>query len=121
MNNHTLFLHTCDLLSNVLLSLRNDSYRHEQTNNTVFVSSLASVDPNLKSLVYGVGIEYGEVEDWDYVWAQYNTSQDPYEKVLYLSALARSRQHWILQRQVQLSWFTAIVWFPHVFRDQKFG
>ncbi len=63
---------------------------------------LPSIDPNLKSIVYGVGIAYGTVEDWDYLWNWYNQTDDPYEKRLCLRALAESREPWILSRYQEL-------------------
>ena len=59
---------------------------------------LFSVDPNLKSLVYAVGIAYGDEKDWEFVWDKYNHSQDPYEKKLFLIALSYSKELWILNR-----------------------
>ena len=57
-----------------------------------------SIDPDLKSVVYRIGIAHGSDEDWDYMWQQYNMATDPYEKRLYLVALAQSTEPWILSR-----------------------
>ena len=57
-----------------------------------------SIDPNLKDVVYQVGVAYGSEEDWNYMWEWYNTTDDPYEKRLCLRALAASREPWILSR-----------------------
>ncbi len=62
-----------------------------------------SVDPDLKSLVYGVGISEGGVREWDFVWNKYNQSSNSNEKRLYLRALARSKQPWILNRSEALA------------------
>ena len=58
------------------------------------------VDADLKSVVYPVGIAYGGEEEWEFVWEQYLSSSDPYEKRLFLSALGKSRIPWILSRWV---------------------
>lgn len=57
-----------------------------------------SVDPDMKSLVYGVGIAEGGEDDWDFVWQKYHQSNDAYEKRLYLRALGRTKQLWLLNR-----------------------
>ncbi len=56
------------------------------------------MDPDLKPLVYGIGVSQGGVEEWDFVWQKHNQSNDPYEKRLYRVALASSKELWILQR-----------------------
>jgi aminopeptidase N len=61
------------------------------------------VAADLKSVVYPVGIAYGGEEEWDFVWEQYLASSDPYEKRLFLSALAQSRTPWILSRYLEYS------------------
>ena len=63
------------------------------------------VDADLKSVVYPVGIAYGGEEEWEFVWDQYLSSSDPYEKRLFLSALGKSRIPWILSRWVQQLFF----------------
>lgn len=62
------------------------------------VHILSSVDPDLKSLVYGVGIAEGGEDDWNFVWQKYLQSNDPYEKRLYMRALGRTNQLWLLNR-----------------------
>ena len=57
-----------------------------------------SIDPNLKTLVYGVGVAEGGEEAWNFVWDKYNTTDDPYEKRLLLRSLAESTEPWILSR-----------------------
>ena len=57
-----------------------------------------SVDPDLKSLVYGVGISEGGVKEWDFVWDKYNQSTNSYDKMIYLRALAQSKEPWLLNR-----------------------
>ena len=57
-----------------------------------------SIDPNLKTLVYGVGVAEGGEEAWNFVWDKYNTTDDPYEKRLLLRSLAESTEPWILAR-----------------------
>ena len=57
-----------------------------------------SIDPNLKTLVYGVGVAEGGESEWNFVWNKYNQSNDPYEKRLLLRSLAESTEPWILSR-----------------------
>ena len=57
-----------------------------------------SIDPNLKTLVYGVGVAVGGEEAWNFVWDKYTTTDDPYEKRLLLRSLAESTEPWILGR-----------------------
>ena len=59
-----------------------------------------SIDPNLKAMVYQVGVAYGSEADWEFMWQRYKNSTDPYEKRLYLRALAQSTEPWILSRCV---------------------
>ncbi|CAI8057169.1 Aminopeptidase Ey, partial [Geodia barretti] len=61
------------------------------------------VDADLKSVVYPVGIAYGGEEEWEFVWDQYLSSSDPYEKRLFLSALGKSRIPWLLSRYLEYS------------------
>lgn len=60
--------------------------------------SFHSVDPDLKSLVYGVGIAEGGEEDWEFIWRRYLQSNDAYEKRLYLRALGQTKEPWLLNR-----------------------
>lgn len=64
------------------------------------VLSPPSVNPDLKSLVYGVGVAQGGEEEWDFVWQQYQQTSNSYEKRLFLRALARTKQPWLLSRSV---------------------
>ena len=56
------------------------------------------MDPDLKSLVYDIGISQGGEEDWDFVWDKYTQSNDPYEKRLYLRAMGQASELWLLNR-----------------------
>ena len=66
----------------------------------LFPILVISIDPNLKAIVYQVGVAYGSVADWEFMWQRYKSSTDPYEKRLYLRALAESTEPWILSRYV---------------------
>lgn len=57
-----------------------------------------SVDPGLKSLVYGVGIAVGGEQEWDYMWNKYLQSDDSIERSMYMVALSSSSKHWMLSR-----------------------
>ena len=57
-----------------------------------------SLDPNIKTVVYSAGIALGTEDDWNFMWNKFLTETDPYEKRLYISALAKSTQPWILNR-----------------------
>jgi len=56
------------------------------------------VDPNLKRVVYSVGVAYGSEEDWECVWAHLNATEDPNEGRLLRYALAQAREHSTLNR-----------------------
>ena len=73
-------------------------YYDEFSENTVGVATTCRVDADLKSVVYGVGISFGGEEEWNFVWERYTSSSDPYEKRLYLTALAKTRVPWLLSR-----------------------
>ena len=61
-------------------------------------TSSCSIHPDLKSVVYSAGIAFGDVEQWDYLWSVYQTTNDTSEKGLCLSALANARIPWLLTR-----------------------
>ena len=56
------------------------------------------VDPNLKRVVYSVGVAYGSEEDWECVWAHLNATEDPNEGRLLRYALAQAREPATLNR-----------------------
>ena len=65
------------------------------------VLSPHSVHPDLRVVVYRVAIAAGGEREWDYLWFWYKNTTNPYEKQICLSALAQSKEPWILSRSVQ--------------------
>ena len=61
-----------------------------------------SLDPNIKAVVYSAGIALGTEEDWNFMWNKFLAETDPYEKGLYINALAQSTQVSILNRYISL-------------------
>lgn len=57
-----------------------------------------SVLPNFRLVVYRAAIAYGGEKEWDFLWNWYLNTSNPYEKQICLSALAQSREPWILNR-----------------------
>lgn len=56
-----------------------------------------SIDPNLKEIVYSVGVKYGGLNEWQYCWNYYeNASED--EKQILLKAMGDASDPWLLQR-----------------------
>jgi aminopeptidase N len=58
------------------------------------------IHPNLRSVVYCTGIEYGLEKDWDFVWDQYLKVSVASEKDKLLRSLACSREPWLLARYI---------------------
>ena len=56
------------------------------------------MDPNLKKVVYSVGVANGSEEDWEFVWRQLGTNEDPNEGELLRYALAQAREPSALNR-----------------------
>jgi aminopeptidase N len=54
-------------------------------------------------LVYCTAIKHGSQEEWDFAWERYLNTTMSSEKELLLSALGCSREHWILNRYLNLS------------------
>ena len=61
-------------------------------------TSFFRLDPNLRSLVYGVGVAVGTDDDWNYMWNSYLRSSNANEGGLYLAALSASQNTDILSR-----------------------
>ncbi|KAJ8311540.1 hypothetical protein KUTeg_010895, partial [Tegillarca granosa] len=62
---------------------------------------LESIDASLRYTVYCTGIKYGGVEEWDFAFNQYKTSTVASEKSRLMSALACSKESWILTRYLR--------------------
>ena len=67
-----------------------------------FFVNCCRIDPNLKALVYGVGVAVGGEDAWNFVWNKYSKTDDPYEKRLLLRSLAEATEPWILSRYMYL-------------------
>ena len=87
---------TCITSTHITSSLHT---HHLHTHHILHPSSIAA---DIKSVVYSVGVAYGSDVEWDFVWQRYLSSTDPYEKGLFLRALAESQTPWLLSRYVKL-------------------
>lgn len=56
------------------------------------------VDVNLRSTIYCNAIRYGGVDEWDFAYQKYKTSNVATEKAVLLLALSCSRDVWVLSR-----------------------
>ncbi|XP_071139480.1 aminopeptidase N-like isoform X4 [Mytilus edulis] len=56
------------------------------------------IDVNLRSTVYCIAIRYGTVEEWDFAYKKYKTSNVATEKAALLISLSCSRDVWVLSR-----------------------
>ena len=61
-------------------------------------SGSSVVSPNLRSTVYCTGIAEGGEEAWNFAWEQYLANNEASEQDTLLSALACSKEEWILRR-----------------------
>ena len=61
-------------------------------------TSSDSIHQDLKAVVYSAGIAFGDLEEWDYLWNIYQTTDDTAEKAICLAALANARVPWLLAR-----------------------
>jgi aminopeptidase N len=61
------------------------------------------IPPNLHQIVYDVAIASGGETEWNFLFKWYLTTNNPYEKRLCLSALAKSTQPWILNQYLEYS------------------
>ena len=59
-----------------------------------------SVDVNLKYQTYCNAIADGSQEEWDFAWKRYQNSDVASEKATILSALACTKEVWLLNRSV---------------------
>jgi len=66
----------------------------------IYIISSCSIHPDLKSVVYSAGIAFGDVEQWDFLWNIYQTTNDTAEKDICLGALANVRIPWLLTRYI---------------------
>ncbi|XP_052084132.1 aminopeptidase N-like isoform X2 [Mytilus californianus] len=59
------------------------------------------IDVNLRSTVYCTAIRYGGVEEWDFAYKKYKTSNVATEKAVLLLSLSCSRDVWVLSRYLK--------------------
>ncbi|KAL5020034.1 hypothetical protein ScPMuIL_002926 [Solemya velum] len=60
-----------------------------------------TIDPDLRSVVYCTAIQHGGIEEWEFGYGQYKVSDIAAEKDRLRSALACSRETWILSSYLQ--------------------
>ncbi|XP_052261394.1 aminopeptidase N-like isoform X2 [Dreissena polymorpha] len=61
------------------------------------------VDPGIKSTVYCTAVAEGTLDDWEFALARYRVENLAAEKSRLLSALACSRESWVLSRYLQMA------------------
>ncbi|XP_041649436.1 aminopeptidase N-like [Cheilinus undulatus] len=61
------------------------------------------IHPNLKSVVYCNAIAYGGVEEWEFAWKMFKETSLATESTKLRSALACSREPWLLNRYLDYS------------------
>ncbi|XP_076080852.1 aminopeptidase N-like isoform X2 [Mytilus galloprovincialis] len=59
------------------------------------------IDVNLRSTVYCTAIRYGGVEEWDFAYKKYKTSNVATEKAVLLLSMSCSRDVWVLSRYLK--------------------
>lgn len=69
-------------------------------------SNESIVSPNLRSTVYCTAVAAGDIQQWQFAWNQYLTSNVGSEKATLLTALGCTKQIWILLRYLEMA-FTA--------------
>ena len=65
---------------------------------TLHFSFFFRVDVNLRRTVYCNAIRNGGIDEWDFAYQKYKTSNVATEKAVLLSALSCSRDVWVLSR-----------------------
>jgi len=58
---------------------------------------------NVRSTVYCTSIKHGSDADWEFLWTRYKKSNVAAEKRTILTALGCSREVWLLQRYLELT------------------
>ncbi|XP_067138103.1 endoplasmic reticulum aminopeptidase 1-like [Centruroides vittatus] len=61
------------------------------------------VNPDLRNVVYMVGVKFGTQEEWNFCWKKFQESQIPSEQRLLLNALASSNDIWQLSQYLNYS------------------
>jgi aminopeptidase N len=62
-----------------------------------WMESGQTVPPNIRSLVYNVGIRHGGIKEWRYCWEKYKNTTVASEKSLLLGALGSTQDTWLLK------------------------
>ncbi|XP_061732049.1 aminopeptidase N-like isoform X2 [Nerophis ophidion] len=62
---------------------------------------LARIQPDLRSTVYRMGIEYGGMEEWDFVWRMFKNATLAAEESRLRAALACTKVPWLLNRYLE--------------------
>lgn len=75
-------------------------YLHSYINNVLFFFNSYRIDASLRYTVYCTGIKYGGEKEWDFAFNKYKSSNVASEKSRLMSALACSKETWILSRYV---------------------
>ncbi|XP_061819782.2 aminopeptidase N-like [Nerophis lumbriciformis] len=59
------------------------------------------IQPDLRSTVYRIGIEYGGMEEWDFVWRMFKNATLAAEESRLRAALACTKVPWLLNRYLE--------------------
>lgn len=85
------------VLSAALLCELDDTVSNAKTQFQNWMLFNKTIDPNLKEIVYSVGVKYGGLNEWQFCWNYYkNASED--EKQILLKAMGDASDPWLLQR-----------------------
>ena len=62
-----------------------------------YMNAAKEPTPDLKDIIFKAGIREGGRVEWEYLWKKYLSSQNPTEQAAILSALAYTKQPWLIQ------------------------
>uniref|UniRef100_H2Y902 Aminopeptidase n=1 Tax=Ciona savignyi TaxID=51511 RepID=H2Y902_CIOSA len=68
-----------------------------------------TISPNLRDAVYCQAVANGGSDEWDFIWGRYQTEGDSHEKSALQSALACTKQLWIIQRYLEYTLDSTLV------------
>ncbi|KAL2747896.1 putative aminopeptidase-2 [Vespula maculifrons] len=66
-----------------------------------WINAASRIEPNQRSAAYCMGVLYGNVDDWNYLWNHYKTSKVVSEQLVVLSALGCSNNTDILKQYLE--------------------
>jgi hypothetical protein len=69
----------------------------------LWMNNGTKIVPDYAGVVYSMGIQYGGEQEWDFLWNRTQSTVVVSEAETMLTALARTRQPWLLWRYVRMS------------------